>query len=333
MSEVSFLNDSGEVCYVTQQQIIDAASKYQRGVLYYAGKNIKTYVAPGKIFKSIDSLGVKSEEDFWQFINSAQRSGAGFPSSFGSVFRKLYKFPRVPEITKKAFEKYVRGGWQEAIKKGVIDEKIYQYDINSAYRSATMDGLPDFSSLHLGLQHNGKMVFGFRRGRSAACDGLYFQDGRPDSVECNQDFTVSFSKTVDLTPVWDKIDTHFRRDHVKKIARSFWGSWISRRNLKCVSVGSGKSWYLPNIYFNPVWSLCITERIRQRLQAYNPYHVYVDSIIIPYQIPVGNGIGEWKLTGEFEPKTEIVGAGAIINKGKWIKHAGVRHEHISVLKM
>lgn len=332
MKEVSFLNDSGEVCYVTQKQIIEAAAKYQRGVLYYAGKNIKTYVSPNKVFKSIDALSIKSEGEFWEFIDSAQRSGAGFPSSFGSVFRKLYQFPRVPEVTKKAFEKYVRGGWQEAIKRGVIDERVFQYDINSAYRSATRGGLPDLESMFMGIQRDGKMVFSIGVSNSNVSKDFSFYENRGE-MEDERDFSISFSKTVDLSPVWEKIDTHFRRDHAKKIARSFWGSWISRRLLKCVSVGSGKSWYLPNIYFNPVWSLCITERIRQRLKSYNPYHVYVDSIIIPYQIPVGDGVGDWKLTGEFEPKTEIVGAGAIINKGRWIKHAGVRHEHISMLRM
>lgn len=121
--------------------------------------------------------------------------------------------------------------------------------------------------------------------------------------DCEVHAGIAFAKTIDMVPVWKEIETKF--PYCKdRISKAFWGLWNAKRFPEAVSWKSGalRAHFLPNPFYNPVWSAFITSRVKMRIVPWlrETVHVFADSVITTCEMPTGVGVGDWKLVDHFK---------------------------------
>lgn len=315
--------DGGGTVYLPAEKMQGMIEKHGfSGQAWQFRRMWKTYRPGGGVmYKAIDSLSPKDEEDFWHIMQSNYLQGFPPPTSFAGIFHRccFLPWPRISVIA--PFHNAVAGAWSLAIEKGVFREKVYQYDINSAYRWSACQGLPSLKS--------GKRVYNFESDRSVFLVEFdernkppWFTDktGLITSEELQQLqirprllFGVQFRDWLDLSPVFKEIDKRFPYCF-KRIGRAFWGRWNGRYAVQQHGWKDGhKVRQLDNPLHNPIWAHYITSRIKLRLQQavqqVGAFHVQVDAVLCRDQLPVSSEVGGWKLVNEFE-------------RGVWVQNTG-----------
>lgn len=239
------------------------------------------------------------------------------PSGYADLFHQVYKSPMAGRTARSFLNCEISGGWQFLVlPRGSYPGVWRKYDIRSAYLWALSQGLPSPKS-YAWVEHVGKkpalyladipgkgegFPFPFSMGGrllvtgeelelyelepSRVIGGIVFQPGSWD-VEKMQRLITSW-------PYW------------KQIGRSYWGRWGSRGELECATYRSGtvnRQWTLKNPFFNPVWAHLIVSRVRARLwevtRSFPAARVYVDSVVIRGELPVGESVGDWRLEEEY----------------------------------
>lgn len=282
----------------------------------------KTYrPAGGLIYKSLEGLNPTDELDFWHIMQSNFRVGIGPPSSFGAIFHKVcrMKWPKRSLIA--PFRPFRCGAWSCALESGAFQEKMYHYDLRSAYRWSACQGLPNLKS--------GKRVYDLDEPESiflvefdetnrppwfADTEGmLTSEEVQGLKIRPRVLFGVRFSSWFGLSEVFEKIQ-HCFPWCFKRISRAFWGRWNGETAVQQHGWKKGhKVRQLPNPLHNPIWSHFITSRVKLKLWETIPkvggVHVQVDSILCRDPLPVSEEPGGWQLKQEYP-------------RGLWIKGTG-----------
>lgn len=111
----------------------------------------------------------------------------------------------------------------------------------------------------------------------------------------------------------------------KQAGRSYWGRWGQTRTVECVS--AERRWPIPNLSLNAPWAHEIVARVKMRMWNHSAgaVHVYVDSLITPNQLPVGDALGDWRLEETYSDGVVVAGPGryAAIGAARYSSMIGV----------
>lgn len=254
-------------------------------------------------------------DQFLAFLEEAYNRDIKRPSSYADLFHSVYHSPLVPGPARRLLVFENTGGWQElTMKTGTYEGDWNRYDIRSAYLWSTSQGLPDPKTYRYS-ENIGKIP------------GVYFCNIVPNlqapyPFRHGGDFPVTqweielYNLTiakVHYGVTWrEGWDTDRMVKAVesfschKQVGRSFWGRYASSGKVQCETYRQGelnKEWELPNNFVNPVWAHLIVARIRARLfdiaKEFPTARVYVDSVVIQGELPVGESLGDWKLEARF----------------------------------
>lgn len=272
----------------------------------------KTYrPAGGLIYKSLEGLNPIDEGDFWHIMESNYRAGLPPPSSFGSIFHRLcrIKWPRKSVISR--FRAFHSGGWSMALKRGTFHEKVYHYDLRSAYRWSACCGLPvlksakrifdldaDKSIFHVEFTPGNRPPWTVEETGLITSEELQALKIRPRLL-----FGVRCSQWFGFSQLFARIERAFPWCY-KRISRAFWGRWNGETEVQQHGWKKGhRVRQLPNPLHNPIWSHFITSRVKLRLweavQQVGGVHVQVDAVLCRDQLPVSDQPGGWQLVNEY----------------------------------
>jgi hypothetical protein len=307
----------------------------------YAGQAWKhkhqwtTYRPSNKVaYKNLRVLQPKNQEDFWNIMRTCREAGIKPPTSFADVFLANYfpPFPRASTIA--PFYGMTFGGWQEVFWRGTYWGRVYQYDLNKAYRWAACLGLPDMRTSYPTRDWRDPWAIylvGGKEDERPYC--LRGQTGQVITSEERDRFQImapdiiqgiGFRKRVDLAPVFSAIDEKFPfcRD---RIGRSFWGAWNTNRGPEVWTWKSGERHReMRNPMYNPVWAYFITSRVKMRLAQYRDValHCFVDSLLTKDALPVGGLPGDFRLIQDFQT-VFIRAPGVWGSRDRLVKHCGL----------
>lgn len=282
----------------------------------------KTYrPAGGLVYKSIEGLNPEDEQDFWNIMRSNYQVGIPPPSSFGSIFHRVCRLPWPKKAVVAPFREIICGPWSSALEQQTFHEKMYHYDMVSAYRWASCQGLP--------VLKTGKRVFNLDADQSIFL--VQFDDGnRPPYTTASAGmitseelkvlkirprlvFGVQFSGWFDLTGLFAEITKRFPWCF-KRISRAFWGRWNGDVEVQQHGWKKGhRVRYVSNPLHNPIWSHFITSRVKLRLleavKQAGGVHVQVDAVLCREPLPMSEEPGGWQLKQEYP-------------RGLWIEKTG-----------
>lgn len=283
------------------------------------------------------------------------------PSSYGWPWHQRVKTPRSSLTTLDTLERrFGRAStpfaWQEAfpgkthaekreLAKCILTGPWKVYDLRSAYAWAAYQHLPDpRTAVHV-QRPSGHRPFGLyliRGGRFGA--GILPPRFRYsvrqwwvtneeleqlDAQDVDFVYGIEFQRAVDLRPHLDWMMDRLTEPTWKRVFRAFWGAWGMKRGPEEVIFKDGqmKVRELPTLSYNPVWTYFLMSRVNLKLVpvALGSAHIFVDSVIVPYQLPEGPHLGDWKLV-ETLPQVEVRATGTWGNGQQLIKHAGKREE-------
>lgn len=268
--------------------------------------------------------------------------GVRQPASYGSCFHALQKSPRVRHTINNVFSWWPGGPWQEALATGKHMGKFYRYDLCSAYRWASTLGLPDTTTLKVWEGYsdprdvNGLWCLTLDPRDWARVPTLF--QGQGPVVMSSEDLRLYdiYPAKVHRGVTWDRLLAGDYVENVlaqlpcpKQVGRAYWGRWIARDRLECRN-STGKRWELPNVVANFVWGFLIIARVRGKVweSSKQALHVYVDEVIVPYELPTGEALGDWRLK-EVHNGIEVCGTGWYGTlAGNRIMHTGVPHPPI-----
>lgn len=266
-----------------------------------------------EVIKGLHKFGDHNStpELFGEFIRENTYFGCKRPSSYYSAFHEQFTSPRVTLTTNNLFAPQAYYGWQDALSLGKHLGRWRKYDLNQAYLWSSTQGLPDMRTIQ-----SSDFIGNY--------PGLYHVRLR----EVNERAPYPYNSYFDVNASTEEIDAYgLRVDQIyggiiwqeivdpdailnvvrqfsfsKQMSKGFWGRWASTRPVQC-TVHSGKTWDLANNKLNLVWAHMIVARVKLRLwnavRVHGAAHVYVDSIITKGELPVGTGLGEWKLEKDY----------------------------------
>lgn len=321
---VGYLEPCGDgTLYVRASQMAGIMKRHNfTGQAWQYKSMWKTYRPGGSVmYKSIEGVNPIDEQDFWHIMGSNYRAGLSPPSSFSSIFHKICPLPWPRQSMVAPFRVFSAGAWAEALECRTFKEKMYHYDLNSAYRWAACQRLP--------LMKSGKRIFDIE-----APDSVFMVECRPGEappwfkeeiglmsseeiaalkVRPRLLFGIQFRDWFDLTSTFTKIEECFPWCY-KRISRAFWGRWNGGEDLTQHGwAGGHKVRHMPNPLHNPLWAHLITSRVKLRLleavKHVGAVHVQVDAVLCRDPLPVSSEPGGWKLVQEFA-------------SGLWIQRTG-----------
>lgn len=261
--------------------------------------------------------------------------GKGLPSSWGDVYHRLYQSPYVPKSVAFDLRGRVPGGWQEARHKGRILGTWRVYDLKSAYRWAAGLPLPWIRSGEPSERVEGRGIYRLTFTEAGAPTPPTIHPGQVCMLTGDEIASydlrgveiisgVNFTRTCSIEKNFTEIERRFTLH--KKIFRSFWGAWLATRPVTVQMLERGrvvKLWKAAKPTYNAAWAAFITGRVRRRVSEYakDAAHIFVDSIMLPYEIREGGSAGDWALQRTINAPT-IEGAGRYRDDADYIKNSG-----------
>jgi hypothetical protein len=279
----------------------------------------------GSIVKRLAKFSAHGHDEtsFRGFLEEANSFGCYRPSSYPDVFHSAFYSPVVHNTVNRLFAPVARFAWQEALRPGKHPGHWRRYDINRAYLWASTQGLPVINSFRKVEDWNGNYP------------GIY----RVTLAEISPSAPYPFNTYVHVNATSEEIDDYGLRiacvhggvcwtdSHAsdlctkivdkmsfgKYVAKAYWGRWASLSGVTCMT--PQKIWQLKDNKQNLVYAHLVVSRVKRRLYEHVSHaaHVYVDSIIVPYELPTSTALGEWKLekdypSGVFVQRTGMYGA-------------------------
>lgn len=289
----------------------------------------------GSYIKSLSGWrGAEASEILDHVAEIRETVGVELPSGYADAFRSACKVPRESPGFSLAFMSAFRGGWQEALKPGSHPGIWRLYDLRQAYFWALLQGLPDPRFYHrtrcLGYRDTLYRVrlaqpeptapYPFNRetevlatGEEIATYGLDV-DEVMDGIAFRRSFNTT--KMIDAITQWS---------FWKRVARAYWGAWASSSYIECHT--PSKTWALPPLGAHLVWSHLIVSRVKMRVHEVSyrrAAHVFVDSVLIPGELPTGDDPGDWHLVKEYRSGVAVIGPGHFGPLGGYAdKRAGI----------
>ena len=299
----------------------------------------KTYrPAGGLIYKSLEGLNPTDEADFWHIMESNYKLQLPPPSSFGSIFHRLCRIRWPKKSLIAPFRSFRCGAWSMALEQGVFREKMYHYDLCSAYRWSACQGLPNLKS--------GKRVYDLDAENSIFLVEFTPGNRPPWFTEDRGMLTseeiaglkirplllvgVQFSNWLGLSGVFEKIEKYFPWCF-KRISRAFWGRWNGETDVQQHGWKKGhRVRQLPNPLHNPIWAHYITSRVKLRLleavKMVSGVHVQVDAILCREPLPTSSQPGGWTLKAEYPRGLFVDGTGRWGSGDILVKRMGLNEQ-------
>lgn len=296
----------------------------------------KTYrPGGGTMYKALDSLAPTDEQDFWNIMRTNYAQGLPPPTSFAGIFHRCcwLPWPNVSVIS--PFRELQSGAWSYALQRGQMRERVYQYDINSAYQWAGCQGLPVLKSakrifdleapdslFHVEFDADNKPPWFVGKTGMMTSEELKALNIKPRLL-----LGVQFSKWYDFSGVFQEIRQRFPYCY-KRIGRAFWGRWNGDYAVQQHGWKDGhKVRLLGNPLHNPIWSHYIVSRIKLRLleaiKNVGAFHVQVDAVLCRDPLPVSQEVGGWKLVQEFPAGVWVHGTGCWGSGSLLVKRMGL----------
>ncbi len=246
-----------------------------------------------------------------QLLDDLESVGVHHPSSYADCYHQLAgKTPRLRYTFNALFSWWAGGPWSEARRTGEHKGTWYRYDLQSAYRWAATLGLPDPDTYEVRQRKTGDQdgvwVVELQEDRPDL-PAVYQHSGRRAVVSTEEMERYNLKCRVIRGVVWTRMyepeyvdRTLAKLPCAKEAGRAYWGRWIARDPLKCWTPKS--EWDLKNIHANFVWGWLIVGRVRLRVweSAKDAAHVYVDEVLVPYELPTAFGPGQWKLKERYD---------------------------------
>jgi hypothetical protein len=288
-----------------------------------------------RAYKSLTNLSPANPEDFAHIMASAEAAGMTPPASFTDCF--LSQFPvSLPRLSPLApFRGASFGGWEAAFWRGAWRDPVWHYDMNKAYRWASLQGLPDTRTAYRTARWDDEAyaVYLVELGRDARpyapTAGVHLVTSeereafkiRPLRVLAG----VGFRTLIDPAATWAKIDAAFPWCYTR-ISRVFWAAWNSVRGPEVCSWKHGPNVRpMTNPFYNPIWAAFVTSRVKLRIASFLPQllHVHVDGILTKEPLPLtGMDVGDFRLIAQY-PSLWIRGVSNYGTGTSWLKHAGL----------
>lgn len=300
--------EDGRDAYVAPLRLRQLAKEHGRFWSFHATPT--TVALPGNCYaKSLQPFTHHQDEaSFRTLLDEFAGLGVARPGGYADVFHERFHSPRVNHSVNAMLAPAFAGGWQDSLKPGWHRGTFYRYDMRSAYLWAATLGLPDTKTYT--RSQNGRRVAGrfsgvFRVRLMEPNSSAPFPFNR--ATECLatteeiETYSLKIAEILDGV-IWkktldgDKILEAIRAVSCWKLAaRAYWGRWAQMQRVKCVA--NGKTWYLPNMALNIPWAHVIVSRVKMRLweMSADAVHVFVDSVITPQKLPVGENLGDWRL--------------------------------------
>lgn len=296
----------------------------------------KTYrPGKGRTYKALDSLPVESEEDFWNVMRTNYAQRLPPPTSFAGIFHRCCYLPWPNVSVVAPFREFQSGAWSWAIERGKFQERVYQYDINSAYQWAGCQGLPKLSSAQRVFDietPNSLFVVEFSEGTKppwfvGKTGMLSSEEVQALGIKPRLLFGVHFKKWLDLSGVFNEIRKRFPFCY-KRIGRSYWGRWNGEHAVQQHGWKKGHSVrLLENPLHNPIWAHFITSRIKlrmsQAIKTVGAFHVQVDAVLCRDRLPESTEVGGWKLVQDFPGGVWVHGTGVWGTGKLLVKRMGI----------
>ena len=306
-------------CYISGSDFPTVLTRHNRsGSAWKYKQKWSTYCPNRRIsYKAIDRLQPESPDDFWSIMEAAKAADINPPTSYADLFLSTYRSP-MPRITVRSpFVGFRFGGWNEAFRRGEIRGRVYQYDLNSAYRWAASLGLPDlrtaYATRDFSVPYGVFLVTNLPVGsipwnRASRNTVFMVTSEERNALDLPADTPIikgiAFRDTVKLDDAFTKVDTLFKGPIAKRISRAFWGIWNTQTAPEVYSWKHGeKVRRMRNPWYNPIWSAFITSRVKLRIAVYRgrAIHCATDSVHLAGQeIETGCGLGDWKLAGTYD---------------------------------
>lgn len=309
-----FYQEQGQgTVYLPASQMESAIKKHGYSGQAWSFRSIwKTYrPGQGLVYKSLEGLSPDGEQDFWHIMESNYRAGLPPPTSFAAIFHRLCFLPWPQKSVLALFRPFISGAWSQALTKGVHREKMYHYDLNSAYRWSGCQGLPDLKSARRIFSLDAQQALFLVR-----FDDTHRPPWRTDNIGLISSeelavlnikptllFGVQFQKWLDLSSVFAQVDARFPYCY-KRISRAYWGRWNGASEVYQHGWKHGhRVRALPNPLHNPIWSHYITSRVKLRLyeaqRDVGAVHVQVDAVLCRDPLPTSQEVGGWRLVQEY----------------------------------
>lgn len=292
----------------------------------------------GEIIKTLAGWGGVGSFD--EVLDHAQEvrelTGCRCVSGFSGAVRAAVPdshFPRESATYTIPFLPLVRGAWQEALRVGTFKGHYRQYDLQSAYYSALLEGLPDPRTYSTSRVLSPDGVYRVKLSQTAEWAPYPFnaetevlatgwEIDRYDLPVSEVVTGIRWRKDFNVNPIVEACDMWSFK---KAARRCFWGHWASRASVKCHT--RTNEWEPLRASPHPAWSHLILARVRYKVWAasHKAVHVFVDSVITPETLPVGTEAGTWKLVAEYPEGVAVGGTGryASATSQQWDKFAGV----------
>lgn len=281
-----------------------------------------TVELPGKRYaKSIQGF-VDHMDDaprFLDLIAEYRDAGCPRPTGYADVFHKHFRSPRVAWSVNARLAPVLAGGWQQALRPGVHAGRFFKYDIRSAYLWAGSLGMPDVKTYRRSTRIRPDESGVYRVKLVAPVPSAPYPFNQ--AMECLatteeiETYSLPVAAVVEGVTWRGLVDPAPMLDAVRKVStwkaagRSYWGRWGQTTQVSCHA--GGRQWVLPNPAANVPWAAAIVSRVKMKAWEFSSdaLHVFVDSLITPHALPVGEGIGAWKLEKVYEAGVYVKGPG------------------------
>lgn len=264
-----------------------------------------------------------------------EQCGARCVSGYGGAVRASLgaSLPVESYTHTNIFNGLIRAGWQAALRPGVHGGTWHHYDLQSAYYSALLEGLPDPATYRRTRQlgPHGMYVLRLAPGGRARLPHPYdlesvviasYEDVHTYGLPVAEVLEgVRWTRDYDIRRIVHACD---RWSFAKRARRCFWGGWIADRRVRCHTRAAEWEPLAPRPH--PIWAALILGRVRRKvwLASARAVHVYTDSLITSETFATGTAPGEWRHVTTYDHGVRIGGAGQYgPAHGPWDRWAGM----------
>lgn len=287
------------------------------------GEMVSLQRRDGSYLKSLDNFPDHGGRDlFCAMLEECFRAGCFRPTAYHDPVYSVVRMPRVRWSANALLLPQFAGGWNAAITRGVFAGPHRIYDIQSAYLSALIHGLPEPSTFRFttDLRRAGVYVVDHmpRPGLPYPYNIFPRVNATADEIEIYDLRVTRIVGGVCWSRDWDALalaDTIMRFSFWKQAARAYWGRWAMAERVEMIGGNTGTATAMQSVFTNMVWAHLILSRIRMRLArevfgAKDVRHVFTDSILTSGIRKEQRGIiGQWKLVREYPDGVDIRGPG------------------------
>jgi hypothetical protein len=266
-------------------------------------------------------------------LDTLEAAGIKHPSSFADCYHQLAEPVRHLPWTYNGMLHWWPGGpWEEARRTGEHRGNWFRYDLVSAYRWAATLGLPDPATYRVETRASSRPgIWIFQPSKAREDLPAIYRQSRYVVISTEEIDAYKLTGQIIRGITWEKT---LPPDYVertlgklpchKEAGRAYWGRWVARDRLTCMT--AEKEWSLPNMGSHFVWGWLIVGRVRCRVwqDSQRAAHVYVDEVLVPHSLNTGDRPGDWHLKEHYPRGVAVYRTGCYGPRGgKPVMQTGV----------